>query len=62
MTHPGARQAVESMITEGHERAEHLLLETRDTAEKQFDDFQKTNADLQLSNVTLNQKLSELTT
>jgi len=45
-----------------HDRAERLLLETRDSAEKQFDDFQKTNADLQLSNITLNQKLSELTT
>ena len=42
--------------------AERLLLETRDSAEKQFDDFQQTNAELQLSNVTLNQKLSELTT
>jgi GAF domain-containing protein len=37
-------------------------LETRDSAEKQFDDFQQTNADLQLSNITLNQKVSELTT
>jgi two-component system sensor histidine kinase/response regulator len=42
--------------------ADRLLLETRDSAEKQFDDFQQTNADLQLSNITLNQKLSELTT
>ena len=42
--------------------AERLLLETRDSAEKQFDDFQQTNADLQVSNITLNQKLSELTT
>ena len=42
--------------------AERLLLQTRDSAEKQFDGFQQTNADLQLSNVTLNQKLSELTT
>ncbi|MCU0594119.1 MAG: response regulator [Desulfobacterota bacterium] len=44
------------------DNAERLLLETRDIAEKQFDDFQQTNADLQLSNITLNQKLSELTT
>jgi two-component system sensor histidine kinase/response regulator len=45
-----------------HDQAERLLLETRDSAEKQFDDFQQTNADLQLSNITLNQKVSELTT
>ena len=44
------------------DNAERLLLETRDSAEKQFDDFQQTNADLQLSNITLSQKLSELTT
>ncbi len=44
-----------------HREAERLLLETRDAAEKQYDDFQQTNADLQLTNVTLNQKLSELT-
>ncbi|MCU0595473.1 MAG: hypothetical protein MUC98_08450, partial [Desulfobacterota bacterium] len=46
----------------GQDRVERLLLETRDSAEKQFDSFQKTNEDLQLSNITLNQKLSELTT
>ena len=44
------------------DRTERLLFETRDSAKKQFDDFQQTNADLQLSNLTLNQKLSELTT
>jgi len=49
-------------ITESRSNAERLLLETRDSAEKQFEDFQQTNADLQLSNITLNQKLSELTT
>jgi signal transduction histidine kinase/CheY-like chemotaxis protein/HPt (histidine-containing phosphotransfer) domain-containing protein len=49
-------------LAEGKDSAERLLLETRDSAEKQFDAFQQTNADLQLSNVTLNQKLSELTT
>jgi signal transduction histidine kinase/DNA-binding response OmpR family regulator/GAF domain-containing protein/HPt (histidine-containing phosphotransfer) domain-containing protein len=49
-------------LAEDKDNAERLLLETRDGAEKQFDDFQQTNADLQLSNVTLNQKLSELTT
>ena len=49
-------------LAASQDRAERLLLETRDSAEKQFDDFQQTNADLQLSNITLNQKLSELTT
>jgi PAS domain S-box-containing protein len=49
-------------LAESRGRTERLLLETRDSAEKQFDAFQQTNADLQLSNVTLNQKLSELTT
>ena len=49
-------------LADRQDQAERLLLETRDSAEKQFDDFQKTNADLQLSNITLNQKLSELTT
>jgi len=43
-------------------QTERLLLETRDSAEKQFDDFQQTNAELQFSNIKLNQKLSELTT
>ena len=49
-------------LADSQSQAERLLLETRDSAEKQFDEFQKTNADLQLSNITLNQKLSELTT
>ena len=49
-------------LADRRDQAERLLLETRDSAEKQFDDFQQTNADLQLSNVMLNQKLSELTT
>ncbi len=48
-------------LAEGYGEAERLLLETRDSAEKQYDDFQQTNANLQLSNVVLNQKLSELT-
>ncbi len=48
-------------LTERLSNVERLLLQTRDSAEKQFDGFQQTNADLQLSNVTLNQKLSELT-
>ncbi len=49
-------------LADRQKNAERLLLETRDSAEKQFDEFQQTNADLQLSNITLNQKLSELTT
>ena len=49
-------------LAERKDNVERLLLETRDIAEKQFDDFQQTNADLQLSNITLNQKVSELTT
>ena len=48
-------------VAHSHAQAERLLLETRDSAEKQFDDFQQANADLQLSNITLNQKVSELT-
>ncbi len=47
---------------EGEEEAQRLLLETRDTAEKQFDDFQQANAELQSSNMALKQRLSELTT
>jgi two-component system sensor histidine kinase/response regulator len=49
-------------LADRQSNAERLLLETRDSAEKQFDDFQQANAELQLSNITLNQKLSELTT
>jgi PAS domain S-box-containing protein len=49
-------------LADSQDRSERLLLETRDSAEKQFDSLQQTNADLQLSNITLNQKLSELTT
>jgi signal transduction histidine kinase/CheY-like chemotaxis protein len=49
-------------LADRHGRAVRLLAETRDSAEKQFADFQQANADLQLSNTTLNQKLSELTT
>jgi PAS domain S-box-containing protein len=49
-------------LAEARDLRERLLLETRDSAEKQVDAFQQTNADLQLFNVTLNQKLSELTT
>ncbi|RPI67705.1 MAG: PAS domain S-box protein, partial [Geobacteraceae bacterium] len=39
-----------------------MVLETRDTAEKQFDNFQQSNTALQESNITLNQRISELTT
>jgi two-component system sensor histidine kinase/response regulator len=49
-------------LVDSRKKAERLLLETRDSAEKQFDGLQQTNADLQLSNITLNQKVSELTT
>ena len=48
-------------LAERRDQTERLLLETRDSAEKQFDEIQQTNADLQLSNITLHQKLSELT-
>jgi signal transduction histidine kinase/DNA-binding response OmpR family regulator len=47
--------------TQGRREAERLGLETRDTAEQQFDDFQQANVQLQLSNTTLNRQLSELT-
>jgi PAS domain S-box-containing protein len=49
-------------LADRNDRAQHLLLETRDSAEKQFDAFQQANADLQLSNIALKQKVSELTT
>jgi len=49
-------------LTASEERAKRLLLEMRDNAEKQFDAFQQANADLQLSNTALNQKVAELTT
>ena len=49
-------------LVESQGQAESLLLETRDSAEQQFDAFQQTNEDLQLSNVALSQKVSELTT
>lgn len=44
------------------ERQEQLLNEQRQTSEHQFDALQQSNADLQLSMVTLQQKISELTT
>ncbi len=47
---------------ESEAEAQRLLLETHDTAEQQFDDFQQANAELQSTNITLNQQLSELTT
>lgn len=39
-----------------------LLEEQRQTSEQQFDALQQSNTDLQLSNVALHQKISELTT
>jgi signal transduction histidine kinase/ActR/RegA family two-component response regulator len=44
------------------ERQEVLLLEQRDRSEEQYDALQQSNADLQLSNVALQQKISEITT
>ncbi len=49
-------------LAERDERSKRFLLETRDSAERQFDAFQQANADLELSNIKLNQKVSELTT
>jgi PAS domain S-box-containing protein len=49
-------------LAESEAEAKRLLLETRDATEKQFEDFQKTNVELQSSNVALKQRLSELTT
>ena len=48
-------------LAESEAEAKRLLLETRDATEKQFEDFQQINAELQSSNVALNQRLSELT-
>jgi len=49
-------------LSYSQDKAERLLLETSDTAEKQFEAFQEANAELQLSNITLRQKVSELKT
>jgi len=43
------------------DRQEQLLLEQRESAEQQYDSLQRANADLQVSNITLQHKLSELT-
>jgi signal transduction histidine kinase/DNA-binding response OmpR family regulator len=43
------------------ERQERLLFEQREQSDAQYDAMQKTHADLQLSNVALQQKISELT-
>jgi transcriptional regulator with GAF, ATPase, and Fis domain len=43
------------------DRQEQLLLEQRESAEQQYDSLQHANADLQVSNITLQHKLSELT-
>ena len=44
------------------ERQEHLLLEQREQAEEQYDALQQAHADLQLSTIALQQKISALTT
>ena len=43
------------------EQREALLMETRESAEKQYDDLQQANANLQLSNVSLEQRVQERT-
>ena len=43
------------------DRQERLLLEQRESAEQQYDSLQRANANLQVSNITLQHKLSELT-
>jgi signal transduction histidine kinase/DNA-binding response OmpR family regulator len=49
-------------LTAERARQEALLQEQRDRSEEQFDALQQANANLQLSNVVLQQKISELTT
>ena len=44
------------------DRQEALLLEQRDKSEEQYDALQQSNAQLQLSNVALQQKISEVVT
>jgi signal transduction histidine kinase len=43
------------------DRQEKLLLEQREKSEEQFDALQKSNAELQLSNTSLQQKIAEVT-
>jgi hypothetical protein len=47
----------------GHDRNQQrrLLLDQRESAEKQYDELQKASADLQLSNAALQHRLAELT-
>lgn len=48
-------------ITADRDEQNRLLMEQRESAEQQFDDLQQANAELQLSNITLQHRLSELT-
>ena len=43
------------------DRREKLLLEQRDASEQQYDALQKSNAELQLANLTLQEKIAEVT-
>ncbi len=43
------------------DQKEKLLLEQRDASEQQYDALQQSNADLQLANVSLQEKISEVT-
>jgi signal transduction histidine kinase/CheY-like chemotaxis protein len=43
------------------DQKEKLLMEQRDASEQQYDALQKSNADLQLANVALQEKISEVT-
>jgi len=43
------------------DQREKLLMEQRDASEKQYDALQKSNADLQLANVALQEKIAEVT-
>ena len=45
-----------------NQRQETLLLEQRDKSEEQYDALQQTNASLQISNMSLEQRISEATT
>ncbi len=49
-------------LTYKNQRQETLLMEQRDKAEEQYDALQKANADLQISNTALQQRISEATT
>jgi signal transduction histidine kinase/DNA-binding response OmpR family regulator len=49
------------ILIQDQERQQLLVLEQREQAEKQYDELQQANANLQLSTITLQQKISELT-